>query len=199
MPHETQPLCCQRANLGRFTWSWDCGTPIETHHIVVLGCRIHKLANGDLVNSRCNSSMTRCIRCISLVMSGTTGIGGTVKEQLSLRHVTATTSLPPSANESSGTSLALAALARACWASHDSPTQTWTFEGPGLQNTTKIPREDTQRDSKRAKWWRERGTKERNFGRSPPPLEGGPGEGGPGENPKKRKKKKGKKKQEKEV
>ena len=37
---------------------------------------------------------------------------------------------------------------------------------PGFRNTTKIQRVDTQRDRKRAKWWRERKKKKRNFGRS---------------------------------
>ena len=45
--------------------------------------------------------------------------------------------------------------------------QTCTLERPGLQNTTKIPREDTQRGKKRI-FKRERGKKERNFG--PPTL-----------------------------
>ena len=40
--------------------------------------------------------------------------------------------------------------------SHDSPrAQTCTFLGSGASNTTKIQREDTQRDTKRAKRWRE--------------------------------------------
>ena len=34
--------------------------------------------------------------------------------------------------------------------------QTYTIEGSGASNTTKIPREDTQRDTKRAKRWRDR-------------------------------------------
>ena len=51
--------------------------------------------------------------------------------------------------------------------SHDSlRAQTCTFQGPCASNTTKIPREDTQRDTERAKWWREREEKERNSGRS---------------------------------
>ena len=37
---------------------------------------------------------------------------------------------------------------------------------PAFKNTTRIQREDTQRDTKRAKRWREREEKERNFGRS---------------------------------
>ena len=40
------------------------------------------------------------------------------------------------------------------------------FRAPALQNTTKIPREDPQRDTERAKRWREREEKERNFGQS---------------------------------
>ena len=40
------------------------------------------------------------------------------------------------------------------------------FMAPSFKNTTKIQREDTQRDTKRAKRWREREEKERNFGRS---------------------------------
>ena len=35
--------------------------------------------------------------------------------------------------------------------------QTCTFDGPGASNTTKIPREDLQRKTKRAKMGRERG------------------------------------------
>ncbi len=35
---------------------------------------------------------------------------------------------------------------------------------PAFNHTTKIPREDTQRDTKRAKWWREREKKARNCG-----------------------------------
>ena len=48
--------------------------------------------------------------------------------------------------------------------------QTCTFQGPGASNTTKIQREDTQRDTMRAKRWREREEKARNFG--PPTLQG---------------------------
>ncbi len=60
--------------------------------------------------------------------------------------------------------------------SHDSPrAQTCTFQGSGLQNTTKIQREDTQRETETAKRWREREEKERNFGRS-----GGGGSSGGG-------------------
>ena len=40
------------------------------------------------------------------------------------------------------------------------------FRAPAFENTTKIQREDTQRDTERAKRWREREEKERNFGRS---------------------------------
>ena len=42
--------------------------------------------------------------------------------------------------------------------------QTCTFQCTCASNTTKIPREDTQRDTKRAKRWWERGKKTRNFG-----------------------------------
>ena len=42
--------------------------------------------------------------------------------------------------------------------------QTCTFEGPGASNTTKIPREDPQRKTKRAKMGRERDKTARNFG-----------------------------------
>ena len=48
----------------------------------------------------------------------------------------------------------------------------WRFK-----NTTKIPREDTQRDTERAKRWREREEKARNFG--PPTLRGPPPFGPP--------------------
>ena len=48
--------------------------------------------------------------------------------------------------------------------------QTCTFQGSILQNTTKIPRENPQRDTETAKWWREREEKARNFG--PPTLRG---------------------------
>ena len=44
---------------------------------------------------------------------------------------------------------------------------------PALKNTTKIQREDPQRDTKRAKWWRDRGKKKSE-------ILGGPAEGGPG-------------------
>ena len=44
------------------------------------------------------------------------------------------------------------------------------FRAPALQNNTKIPRTDTQIDTKRAKRWREREEKARNFG--PPTLRG---------------------------
>ena len=40
------------------------------------------------------------------------------------------------------------------------------LSAPALQDTTKIPREDTQRDTKTAKRWREREEKARNFGPS---------------------------------
>ena len=63
--------------------------------------------------------------------------------------------------------------------SHDSPrAQTCTFQGSGLQNTTKIQREDTQRDTETAKRWREREEKERNFGRSGGGGSSGGGSGG---------------------
>ena len=72
----------------------------------------------------------------------------------------------------------------AAGASHDSPrAQTCTFEDPGASNTTNIPRRDTQGDTKRTKWWRER-KNARNFGRSgggEGPAEGGLAQGGPGE------------------
>ena len=45
--------------------------------------------------------------------------------------------------------------------------QTRTFTGSGASNTTKIPRQDTQRDTKRAKSWRERKKKNAILG-SPP-------------------------------
>ena len=53
---------------------------------------------------------------------------------------------------------------------HDSPrTPNVHISGHlALQNTTKIPREDPQRDTKRAKRWREREEKARNFGPSHP-------------------------------
>ena len=54
--------------------------------------------------------------------------------------------------------------------------QTCTFEVPGASNTTKIPRTDTQTDTKRAKWWRER-EKKREILRPPtlrPPTLRGP-------------------------
>ena len=52
--------------------------------------------------------------------------------------------------------------------SHDSPrAQTCTFEGPGASNTTKIPREDPQREKKNENGGG-RGKKARNFG--PPPF-----------------------------
>ena len=44
------------------------------------------------------------------------------------------------------------------------------FRAPALQNTTKIPREDPQRDTERSKQWREKEEKTRNFG--PPTLRG---------------------------
>ena len=50
------------------------------------------------------------------------------------------------------------------------------FRAPALQNTTKIPREDPQRDTERAKRWRERDEKARNFG---PPTLPGPHPSGP--------------------
>ena len=51
--------------------------------------------------------------------------------------------------------------------SHDSPrTQTWTFQGPGASNTTKIPRQDLQEREKERKWLLEREKKALNFGRS---------------------------------
>ena len=51
--------------------------------------------------------------------------------------------------------------------------QTCTFQGPCASNTTKIPREDTQRDTERTKRWREE--RARNFG---PPF-GAPPFGAP--------------------
>ena len=54
---------------------------------------------------------------------------------------------------------------------HDSPrTPNVHISDPCASNTTKIQREDTQRDTERAKWWREREEKTRNFG--PPTLRG---------------------------
>ena len=53
------------------------------------------------------------------------------------------------------------------WASHDSPrAQTCTLEGPGISNTTKIQREDTKRETKRAEMVAGEEKKKRNFGRS---------------------------------
>ena len=49
------------------------------------------------------------------------------------------------------------------------------FRVPAFKNTTKIQREDTQRDTERAKRWREREEKKRNFGR---PSGGGSSGGG---------------------
>ena len=46
--------------------------------------------------------------------------------------------------------------------------QTFTFKGSGASNTTKIPRADTQIDTKRAKWSREREKKREILG--PPPF-----------------------------
>ena len=54
--------------------------------------------------------------------------------------------------------------------------QTRTLKGSGASNTTKIPREDTQRDTKRAKWWRKREKKREILG--PPPF-GAPPFGSP--------------------
>ena len=52
--------------------------------------------------------------------------------------------------------------ARAAAVSHDSPrVQTCTFEGPGASNTTKIPREDPQRERKRTKMGAGEGKKKR--------------------------------------
>ena len=48
--------------------------------------------------------------------------------------------------------------------------ETCTFQGPCASKNTKIPREDPQRDTKRAKRWREKEEKARNFG--PPTLRG---------------------------
>ena len=51
--------------------------------------------------------------------------------------------------------------------SHNSPrTPDAHISGLGASNTTKIPREDTQRDTKRAKWWRK--NKKREILGSPP-------------------------------
>ena len=44
--------------------------------------------------------------------------------------------------------------------------QTRTLKGPGASNTTKIPREDTQRGKKKNEFCGGKGNKERNFGRS---------------------------------
>ena len=50
--------------------------------------------------------------------------------------------------------------------SHDSPrAQTCTFRVPVFKNTTKNQREDTQRETRRAKMWAGEGKKKRNFGR----------------------------------
>ena len=46
--------------------------------------------------------------------------------------------------------------------------QTCTFEGSGASNTTKIPREDTQRDTKRAKMGSGKGRKSAKFWAPPP-------------------------------
>ena len=46
--------------------------------------------------------------------------------------------------------------------------QTCTFQGPGASNTTKIQREDTQRDTMRAKRWRETKKKKRKILGLPP-------------------------------
>ena len=54
--------------------------------------------------------------------------------------------------------------------------QTCTFHAPGASNTTKIPREDPQRDTKRAKWWQEREKKSAKFWASHP---SGPHPSGP--------------------
>ena len=68
--------------------------------------------------------------------------------------------------------------------SHDSPrAQTCTFKGPGLQNTTKIQREDTQRGKKRTNFAAGEGKKRAKFwavqGKGVQ-GKGGPGKGGPG-------------------
>ena len=62
------------------------------------------------------------------------------------------------------------ALSVSLWVSSRQPENSKRahFRAPVLQNTTKIPREDPQRDTKRVKWWREREEKGRNFG--PPTL-----------------------------
>ena len=54
---------------------------------------------------------------------------------------------------------------------------------PALPNTTKIPREDPQRDTKRAKRWWETEKKARNFGPSHPPGPHPPGPHPSGPNP----------------
>ena len=54
--------------------------------------------------------------------------------------------------------------------SHDSPrTQNVHISSPGASNTTKIPRENPQRDTERAKWWKRK--KKREF-LEPPTLRG---------------------------
>ena len=52
------------------------------------------------------------------------------------------------------------------------------FRVPAFTNTTKFNEKTPQRDTERAKWWRERGKKSENLGGS---AEGGPAEGGPAE------------------
>ena len=63
-------------------------------------------------------------------------------------------------------------------ASHDDQrAQTCTFERPGASNTTKIPREDPQREKKERNFRRER-KKRANFGRSRGRSVSGGGSGG---------------------
>ena len=64
--------------------------------------------------------------------------------------------------------------------SHDSPrTQTCTFQGPGLQNTTKFQRKDPSRKMKRMKTVAGEGKKKSEWAvlRRGRPAEGGPAEG----------------------
>ena len=48
--------------------------------------------------------------------------------------------------------------------------QTYTFQGPGASNTTKIPREDPQEMEEERKLWRERGKKRENLAPHPSGL-----------------------------
>ena len=69
-----------------------------------------------------------------------------------------------------------------CLKHWDPRAQTCTFYFPAFKNTTNIQREDTQRDRKRAKWWREREkiAKCCPFRRSRVQRRVGPAEGGSG-------------------